>query len=248
MRSRSSRSDRSDVSTTDVVCLAPGSAPGRAAPRRSSWRGRAGPRPAGAGAASPRSAGSAPRRGLRGTRSGAGMPRPSRAPRTCGKGLFGGVAGPHVQDDCDLAESRRVVRDEGDELAQQLPRQVVDAHVAEVFEELRGGGLAGAGEPAFRTTTCWGPAGSSPMIGVGAGASAEAAADAWCRGTAIGGRVPSAARSAPRRPRRRPRRPSRHPRLRRRGRPGGRRIVPVSRGPSALKVRVSRREPGADSS
>ncbi len=59
-----------------------------------------------------------------------------------------GVARPDVQDDRHLVESLPIRRHELGQVRQQLTGQVVHARVAEVFEELGGGGLARAGEPA----------------------------------------------------------------------------------------------------
>ena len=56
------------------------------------------------------------------------------------------VAGPHVEDDRDAREPLAVGRDELGEVRQQLAGQVVDDRVADVLEELGGGGLAAAGQ------------------------------------------------------------------------------------------------------
>ncbi len=58
------------------------------------------------------------------------------------------VAGPHVEDDRGLLEPLAILRDELRQLGQELARQVVDADVAEVLEQLRGRGLARPGQPA----------------------------------------------------------------------------------------------------
>ena len=58
------------------------------------------------------------------------------------------VAGPDVEDDRDPGEALAVGRDELGEIRQELAGQVVDDGVAEVLEELRGGRLASAGQPA----------------------------------------------------------------------------------------------------
>ena len=60
------------------------------------------------------------------------------------------VAGPHVEHDRDPREALRVADDELGQLRQELARQVVDDGVAEVLEELRGGGLAAARQAAER--------------------------------------------------------------------------------------------------
>ena len=64
-----------------------------------------------------------------------------------GEGV-GRVTGPDVQHDRDLGEPLGIARHEGRQVRQHLARQVVDAGVAEVLEQLRRGGLAGPGEPA----------------------------------------------------------------------------------------------------
>ena len=58
------------------------------------------------------------------------------------------IAGAHVEDDRHPLESLTVLRDQLGQPGQQLPRQVVDAGVAEILEELRRGRLARSRQPA----------------------------------------------------------------------------------------------------
>ena len=58
------------------------------------------------------------------------------------------VAGPDIEDDRDPGEPLAVRRHELGQVGQQLAGQVVDDGVAEVLEELGGGRLAAAGQPA----------------------------------------------------------------------------------------------------
>ena len=74
-------------------------------------------------------------------------PRPSSAPRIEASAI-GASPAPHVDDDRDARKALAIRRDEVGQLGQQLGRQVVDDGVAEVLEELRGGGLAAARQAA----------------------------------------------------------------------------------------------------
>ena len=58
------------------------------------------------------------------------------------------VAGPDVEDDRHAREPLAIGRDELGQVGQQLTGQVVDDGVAEVLEQLGGGRLAAAGQPA----------------------------------------------------------------------------------------------------
>ena len=58
------------------------------------------------------------------------------------------VARPNVEDDGDLGKSLRVAGHKLGEVGQQIARQIVNAGVPEVLEQLGRGGLAGAGETA----------------------------------------------------------------------------------------------------
>ena len=58
------------------------------------------------------------------------------------------VAGPDIEDDRDAGEAPSIRGHELGEVGQQLTWQVVDDGVAEVLEQLRGGGLAATGQPA----------------------------------------------------------------------------------------------------
>ena len=57
------------------------------------------------------------------------------------------IACPDIEHDRDLVEPLAIVRDELREIGQELARQVVDHGVAEILEQLRGRGLAAAGQP-----------------------------------------------------------------------------------------------------
>ncbi len=57
-----------------------------------------------------------------------------------------GIPGPDVEDDRRPGEPVAIGRDELGEVRQQLAGQVVDDHVAQVLEELGGGGLPTPGE------------------------------------------------------------------------------------------------------
>ena len=75
------------------------------------------------------------------------MPRPSSAPRIAAERHVG-VAGPTSRTIATLANRSGSLGNQLRELGQQLARQVVDAGVAEVLEQLRGSGLAGARQAA----------------------------------------------------------------------------------------------------
>ena len=130
----------------DDVRLGPDRHRAGGAPRRSSWRSRA-PRRADGDGASRCSAGSGRRRSPRGRRPAAGSrgPRARRAspPRAS-------VASPARTSSTIATRANRcaVRRDELGQVGQQLAGQVVDDGVAEVLEQLRGGGLAATGQAA----------------------------------------------------------------------------------------------------